>query len=470
MSETALTSLTLAQAAEGIRSGAVSPVDLTGAYLDRIAALDGRFKAFLTVFGDQAMAAARAAEGEIQAGRYRGPLHGVPYAIKDLVYTREGATTAGSKVLADFRPGFDAAVIERLNQAGAIALGKTALHEFAYGPTGVNPHYGTPRNPWGADRIPGGSSSGSAVAVSAALIPWAIGSDTGGSIRIPAALCGVVGLKPTYGRVSRFGVLGLSWSMDHVGPLARTVEDAALALSAMAGYDARDPASADQPVPDFVRGIGDVVRGLRVGVVRDYFFRNLDPEVAAAVEAAATVLAKAGATVSEVAFPLAAHSSVINQPVMLSEAATYHQGLLRKHWDMYSPMVRGRLTPGFAVTATMYLNGQRARALLTRQALDLLSQVDVLLTPTEPVGAPRIGDDTLNIEGRTEGVVNAMTRLTRPFNLTGLPAVSLPCGFTSEGLPIGLQLAGRPWDEATVLRAAHAFEQATDWHTRRPSE
>ena len=468
MSPDSLTSLTLAQAAERIRSGSLSPVELTQAYLDRIAALDGRFNAFLTVFSDQALAAAREAASEIKAGRYRGPLHGIPYGIKDLVYTRSGATTAGSRVLADFRPGFDAGVIERLNAAGAIALGKTALHEFAYGPTGVNPHYGTPQNPWGADRVPGGSSSGSGVAVSAELIPWAIGSDTGGSIRIPAAFCGVVGLKPTYGRVSRFGVLGLSWSMDHVGPLARTVEDAALALGGMAGYDRRDPASGNQPAPDFAQGINDGVRGLRVGVVRDYFFRNLDPDVAAAVETAAGVRAKAGAAVTEVALPLAAHSSVINLPVQLSEAATYHQALLRKHWDLYSPMVRSRLLPGFAVTATMYLNGQRARALLTQQARDLLTQVDVLLTPTEPVGAPRIGDDVVNIDGRAEGVVNALTRLTRPFNLTGLPAISVPCGFTSEGLPIGLQLAGRPWDEATVLRAARAFEQATDWHTRRP--
>jgi aspartyl-tRNA(Asn)/glutamyl-tRNA(Gln) amidotransferase subunit A len=384
------------------------------------------------------------------------------------VYTRNGATTAGSKVLAGFRPGFDAAVVERLNAAGAIAIGKTALHEFAYGPTGVNPHYGTPQNPWDPGRVPGGSSSGSAVAVAADLVPWAIGSDTGGSIRIPAALCGIVGIKPTYGRVSRHGVLGLSWSMDHVGPMARTVEDAALALTAMAGFDPNDPASADVPAPDFTAGIGEGVAGLRIGVVRDYFFRNVEPGVGAAVEEAARVLARLGADVTEVSFPLAAQSSVINLPIQLSEAATYHRALLAEHWGEYSPMVRGRLMPGFAVTAAMYLNGQRARALLTRQAQELLTRVDLLLTPTQPVGAPRIEDETVTIDGHSEGVVNALTRLTRPFNLTGLPAISVPCGFTGSGLPVGLQLAGRAWEEGLVLRAAHAYERAAGWYQRRP--
>ena len=461
--------LSIAETANRIWTDALSPVDVVQAYLDRIDQYDASYKAYQTVFREEALNAARQAEQDIRSGHYRGPLHGIPIGVKDLVYTKGGRTTAGSLVMADFVPDFDATIIEKLQAAGAIILGKTSVHEFAYGPTGVNPHYGTPRNPWGQDRLPGGSSSGSGVALAAGLTAGAIGSDTGGSIRIPAALCGIVGIKATYGRVSRYGVVGLSWTLDHLGPMTRTVEDAGLMLNGLAGHDPKDPASADLPVPDFTAGLRDGVNGLRVGVLRDYFFRSLDPDVQLAVEEAVRVLEGQGAQIRDVTFPLASQIAVINSPIIQSEAATYHLPKLRNNWEQLSTKLRARLLPGLAVTADIYLNAQRARALVVQQCLELMQDVDVLLAPTEPVGAPRIDDEFVTIQGRTEGVVNTLTRLTRPFNLTGFPAISVPCGFTAEGLPVGLQLASRPWEEATLLRAAFAYEQATEWHTKRPA-
>ena len=461
--------LSIAETANRIWNDALSPVDVVQAYLDRIDQYDASYNAYQTVFREEALNAARQAEQDIRSGHYRGPLHGIPIGVKDLVYTKGGRTTAGSLVMADFVPDFDATIIEKLQAAGAIILGKTSVHEFAYGPTGVNPHYGTPRNPWGQDRLPGGSSSGSGVALAAGLTAGAIGSDTGGSIRIPAALCGIVGIKATYGRVSRYGVVGLSWTLDHLGPMTRTVEDAGLMLNGLAGHDPKDPASADLPVPDFTAGLRDGVSGLRVGVLRDYFFRSLDPDVQLAVEEAVRVLERQGAQIRDVTFPLASQIAVINSPIIQSEAATYHLPKLRNNWEQLSPKLRARLLPGLAVTADIYLNAQRARALVVQQCLELMQDVDVLLAPTEPVGAPRIDDEFVTIQGRTEGVVNTLTRLTRPFNLTGFPAISVPCGFTAEGLPVGLQLASRPWEEATLLRAAFAYEQATEWHTKRPA-
>ena len=461
--------LSIAETANRIWNDALSPVDVVQAYLDRIDQYDASYNAYQTVFREEALNAARQAEQDIRSGHYRGPLHGIPIGVKDLVYTKGGRTTAGSLVMADFVPDFDATIIEKLQAAGAIILGKTSVHEFAYGPTGVNPHYGTPRNPWGQDRLPGGSSSGSGVALAAGLTAGAIGSDTGGSIRIPAALCGIVGIKATYGRVSRYGVVGLSWTLDHLGPMTRTVEDAGLMLNGLAGHDPQDPASADLPVPDFTAGLRDGVSGLRVGVLRDYFFRSLDPDVQLAVEEAVRVLEGQGAQIRDVTFPLASQIAVINSPIIQSEAATYHLPKLRNNWEQLSTKLRARLLPGLAVTADIYLNAQRARALVVQQCLELMQDVDVLLAPTEPVGAPRIDDEFVTIQGRTEGVVNTLTRLTRPFNLTGFPAISVPCGFTAEGLPVGLQLASRPWEEATLLRAAFAYEQATEWHTKRPA-
>lgn len=468
MSEQDLHYLSITEAAGRIRERSLSPVELTRAHLERIEKLDSGLNSFITIFWDGALAAAQRAEQEIAVGQYRGPLHGIPLALKDLVYTRGARTTGGSKVLAAFVPDEDATIVQRLWGAGAVILGKTGMNEFAYGPTGENAHYGSVHNPWDRDRMTGGSSSGSGAAVAAGLAAGAIGSDTGGSIRIPASLCGIVGIKPTYGRVSRRGVLALAWSLDHVGPMTRSVEDCALLLNVLAGHDPRDPASAAVPVPDYTRRLRDGVRGLRIGVVRDYFFQRLDPEVRSAVEAAIPVMEQAGAQIEEVALPLAHQSSFISSPIIQSEASAYHLPFLRTRADEYSPEVRLRLLNGLAVTGTTYANGQRARALMTEQALALFERVDLLLIPMEPVPAPRLGEESITLDGRTESVGNALTRLARPFNLTGFPAISVPCGFTAAGLPIGLQIAGRPWDEATVLRAAYAYEQATPWHERRP--
>lgn len=460
---TGLHYLTVAEAAALIKGKKVSPVELTQAYLDRTAALGGELNAFMVVLKDAALAEARRAEQEIAGGAYRGPLHGVPVAVKDLINVAGARTTGGSKILADYVPQEDAPCIEGLRAAGAVIFGKTGMHEFAYGPTGINVHYGTPRNPWDRERVPGGSSSGSGVAVAAGLCAAALGSDTGGSIRIPASLCGIAGIKPTYGRVSRQGALPLAWSLDHVGPMARSVEDCGLVLQALA----------EVPVPDVMTGLERGVAGLRLGLVRDYFFEHVDPEVSSAVEGAVSVLKSAGARIEEVSLPLVREASFINAPIIQSEALAYHLPALRTRWDDYSPQVRLRLLGGLGATGTMYANAQRARAVMVRRALELFQRVDLLLTPTEPVSAPRIDeasrpDATVMAGGRSDGVVNALTRFTRPFNLTGFPALSVPCGFTAAGLPIGLQLAGRPWDEATVLRAGYAYQQATEWHLRRP--
>ena len=460
--------LSMSDAAGRIRSGVLSPVELTEAYLDRVEQKNGHLNAYITVLSREARAEAEKAQQEIRDGRYRGPLHGIPVGLKDLIATRGVRTTGGSKILDQWIPTEDAAVVTRLREAGAIILGKLGLHEYAYGATGVNPHYGTSQNPWDRGRMPGGSSSGSGVALAAGLCAGALGSDTGGSIRIPASLCGIVGLKPTYGRVSRKGVIPLSWSLDHVGPMARWVEDAALMLNAIAGYDPADRGSTNIPVPDFTEGIRDSIRGLRIGVPRNDFFQRLDQEISDKIEEAIGVLGRLGAKVQDIDLPLVRDASFVSGQVLTCEAAAYHEPLLKKHWDRYSTAVRHRLLPGLAVTGPMYLIGQRARALLMARARGALEEVDLLLAPTTPVAAPLLDEEAVNFNGRSESVVNILTRLNRPFNVTGLPAMSVPCGFTRTGLPVGLQLAGRAWDEATVLRAAFAYEQATEWHVTRP--
>jgi len=458
----------IAQLAARLKAGTLSPVELTQATLDRIDALNPSLHAYITPMHEAALAAARAAEAAIRAGDYLGPLHGIPIALKDLVYTAGVATTGGSAIMREFTPDYDATVVRKLQAAGAIIVGKLNMHEFAYGPTGINGHYGTPTNPWNAERIPGGSSSGSGVAVATGLCAGALGSDTGGSIRIPAACCGIVGLKPTYGRVSRYGVLALAWSLDHVGPMTRTVEDAAIMLNALAGVDAKDPGSALEDAPDFTAGLQDGVRGLRIGVPRDDFFANVDPAVIERVEAAVGALSGLGAQVREVSLPLVREASAISGLVLSAEAATYHLPLLRQHWDAYGHDVRTRLLPGFTISADSYLNAQRARQLFINKMRAAFDEVDLLLYPSEPVVAPKVEDRTVTVGALTEPTTAAMTRLNRPGNVSGFPAISVPCGFVN-GLPVGLQLMGRPWEEATVLQAAQAYEQATEWHAQRPA-
>jgi aspartyl-tRNA(Asn)/glutamyl-tRNA(Gln) amidotransferase subunit A len=465
--------LTYASAAELARLIAgkqVSPVEVVRAHLERITSLDGALKAFITVTEDAALAAAREAEAAVVAGRPLGPLHGVPLGLKDHYDTAGVRTTAGSRILRDRVPAVDATVVRRLREAGMIVLGKLNMVEFAYGPEGRNPHYGHARNPWDAatHRMAGGSSSGSGAAVAAGLVPVALGSDTGGSIRIPCSLCGLTGLKPTYGRVSRAGVLPLSWSMDHVGPMTRNAADAALVLAAMAGYDAADPTSSVLPVPDYAAALTGDVRGLRVGLLRTFFLESATPEVRAAVETAARALEKAGAIVDDVALPGVRHVAAGALAVVATEAMTYHAAWLRTRRADYDPDVSTRLMTGAFVTGVHYVRGQQARALLRREVDEALARRDVLLAPATPITAPAIDERQTTLGDGPSDVRSALIRLARPFNFSGHPACALPCGFSAAGLPIGLQIVGRPFDEATVLRVADAYQRLSDWHARRP--
>ena len=453
-----------------VAAKAVSPVELTRAHLDRIASLDGGLRAYITVCADAALASARAAEAALMAGQALGPLHGVPYALKDLYDTAGIRTTGGSKVLADRVPAADATVVRRLAQAGAVLLGKLNMVEFAYGPEGLNPHYGDARNPWdaGTHRMAGGSSSGSGVAVAAGLAPGALGSDTGGSIRIPASLCGITGLKPTYGRVSRAGVLPLAWSMDHVGPMARSAADCALMLSAMAGYDPGDPSTSVLPVPDYAAALTGEVKGLRIGLLRSSFLDGAVPEVRAAVEAAAATLAAAGALVDEVSLDTVRHVPGAALAVVAVEALAYHADRLRTRASEYDPDVARRLMTGAYISGIHYVRGQQVRALVRTEVDAALARRDLLLAPATPVAAPGVAERQTTLGDGPADVRAALLRYTRPFNLSGHPACALPCGLTAGGLPIGMQLVGRPFDEATVLRAADAYQRLTDFHARRP--
>ena len=460
--------LTIAQTSKLIASRELSPVDVVEAHLNRIEDTDGRLNSFITLLADQANLAARAAEVEIEGRINRGPLHGVPIGLKDLYYTKGIRTTMGSKVLAEFVPDYDATVTRCFYDAGAILMGKLQMHEFALGGTSLNPHYGPAHNPWDITRITGGSSGGSGSAVAAGQVMGALGSDTGGSVRIPAGLCGITGLKPTFGRVSRHGVYPLAWSLDTVGPMTRTAEDAALIMNAIAGHDPQDPASADRPSEDFTQDLEEGVKGLRIGIPREYFFDIIDPEVEAAVRQAANVLDGLGAKVEEVSIPALDLPVSISSPILSAEAAEALMDHMRDRPDDLDPQVLNRLKVGAAIPAVQYLKAQRARTAFNRQIADQMKQVDLLLSATEPAGAPPIDAETMRV-GDAEELVGAMvSRLTRPYNIGGLPAITVPCGFTSEDLPIGLQLAGRAFADSLVLRAAHAYQQATDWHTRRP--
>jgi aspartyl-tRNA(Asn)/glutamyl-tRNA(Gln) amidotransferase subunit A len=464
-----LTTLTIAEASRLMMGKELSPVELTQAALERISALNPQLNAFITVLEDHASAAAKAAEQEMMSGQRRGPLHGIPIALKDLCATKGVRTTAGSKILRDYIPTDDATVTLRLAEAGTILLGKTHMNEFAYGPDGDNWHYGRVRNPWNLERLTGGSSSGSGAALAASLCLGALGSDTGGSIRIPSALCGIVGLKPTYGRVSRYGLTPLSWSLDHAGPMAKTVEDVALLLQAMAGYDAKDPGSARQLVPDYAAALSGDVRGLRIGVPREYFFDVIDPEVEGAIRQALEVLRRLGASLHDVSWPALRYVTLAALIIVLVEASAFHDTWIRTRPKDYSPDIALRLKWGLLLPASAYIKAQRLRTLLCREAAQLWRQVDVLITPATMLAAPHPSETHVRIGDRQMSTREAILRLMRPFNLTGLPAISIPCAFTSTGLPIGLQIAGRPFDEATVLRVAHAYEQQTDWHRRQPS-
>jgi len=467
MSAGELTALSLAEAGRLVRERELSPVEMTDAHLAQIGRLEPRLNAFITVTADEARRAAKAAEDEVAAGKHRGRLHGLPIAIKDLFDLASVRMTAGSRILADNVSADDSEAAARLREAGAVMLGKLNLHEFAFGATGINPHFGPARNPWDPEHITGGSSSGSGAAVASGECLAALGTDTGGSIRIPASLCGIVGLKPTHGRVSKRGVLPLSWSLDHVGPMTRTVEDAAILLDVLAGHDPSDASSADQPVSDYLASLKEGVRGMRIGIPRRFFFENVDPEVETAVRSAITLLGEMGATTLEIDVPLIDEIPGALTAIMLPEALAVHQRWMKERPDEYGDDVRYRLELGSTYLAVHYVQAQRLREMAVRAwREEVFSQIDLIATPTTPITARRIeeasSDDGLQ-------VTFSLIRFTNPLNFLGVPAISVPCGFTTEGLPIGLQLAARWWDEESLLRAAQAYEQATNWHNRRPA-
>ena len=452
-----------------VKSGEISPVEIIEAHLSRIRATEPTLNSFITLLPDEALASARQAERDIRAGRYRGPLHGIPVGLKDLFNTGGVRTTSGSRIYDTFIPAEDCTVAARFRDAGAILLGKLNMHQFAYGPTGENPDYGHMHNPWNPELVSGGSSGGSGSATAAGQCTITTGSDTGGSIRIPAALCGIVGLKPTYGRVSRHGLTPLAWSMDHPGPMVRTVEDAAISMNIIAGHDPRDVASANVPVPDYTAALTGDVNGLRVGVPRQYLESPLDPEVRRAVQASLEHLESLGADVQEVDFPEFNDAAAISTTMLMAEASACFRDLLASDGGLLYEPVRLRLEAGLFISAADYLRAQQARAVFDRAARRRLEEVDLLAGPTEPVTAPPLLQPLVQAGEHEIGTVAALTQYTRPYNITGFPAISVPCGFSGEGLPIGLQLAGRPFDEETVLRAAHAYEQSTEWHLRRPA-
>ena len=459
---------TIAEAATQLRRRKLSPVELAQRALSRIEELNPRLNAFITITAEQALREARAVEQDIRRGKYRGLLHGIPITLKDNIWTRGVRTTAGSKILKDFVPGVDADVVRRLRKAGAVLLGKTNLHEFAYGITTENPHYGPAHNPWDAAAMPGGSSGGSAVAVAAGMGFASVGTDTGGSLRIPPSFCGVVGFKPTFGRVSCNGVVPLAATLDHVGPIARTVEDAAIMLDAICESEKRRGA--------FYGAVQRASRAkkrrvkFRLGWPRDYYFSRVDGEVERAVEDAAKQFEKMGARIEEVSLPHVEASTEPSTQIALAEASEYHES--QRYFPAraadYGEDVRGRLQMGSAVRAVDYLQAQQLRELVREDFRKAFESVDGILAPTTPVAAPRIGQGTVTIRGESQPVRGALVRMNRPANFTGFPVISIPCGFTRSGLPIGMALHGAEWDEAKLLEMAFAYEQATEWHLRHP--
>jgi aspartyl-tRNA(Asn)/glutamyl-tRNA(Gln) amidotransferase subunit A len=464
------TTISIREAREAVRGGKQTAVDLLTACMDATEASDKPLNVYSSradrdVLIDQADKIDRS----LRAGVDLGFLAGIPIAIKDIFYTRDLPTTASSKVLAGNRTNHDAFSVRKLRDAGAIITGKTQTHEFAYGPTTVNEFAGPSRNPWNPNHVPGGSSGGSAIAVATGMCLGATGSDTGGSIRHPSAFCGVTGLKPTYGLISRSGVLPLSWSLDHVGAIARSAEDLAYLLQAMAGFDEDDPGSIKVPIPDYIDGIERLPKTYRIGVPREYFLDVLDEEVRAAYERSLDVFRKLGCSIENVSIPSLRYALGAEVAIISSEASCYHKAMMRERAVDVSPNVRKELDAGMVILATDYLLGQRVRRLITKEVTAVFQTIDLIATPTVPIAAPEIGQSEVVIGDTTVSVLNAIWRNAYPTNLTGSPSLCVPCGFSSRGLPLSLQLIGRNFDELSVLQAGRWFQMETDWHRQVPS-
>ncbi|MEC9272582.1 MAG: amidase, partial [Chloroflexota bacterium] len=447
----------------------VSPIEATEAYLDRIQEVDGKLNSYVTVTGEQALEAARRAEQEISIGVNRGPLHGVPMAVKDQFNTAGVLTTGGSSILKENVPEEDATVITRLKDAGAVLLGKLNMSEFAMAEIYNHP-YGTPRNPWDLERNPGTSSSGSGAATAAFLCASSLGEDTGGSIRGPANFSGLVGLRPSQGRVSRHGVLGGSWSMDIVGPISRSVEDAAITIQAIAGHDPKDTYSRDVPVPDYRKALTGDIQGIKMGVIQEHMDSpNLDPAFREAVAKAISVLGEIGASSEYTSIPLAPNAGALTMSILSVEWSNLHRKLFEENFKELDHNNKIRFLTGSIIPAQFYYKAQKIRTALRQQILEALEKVDVLVLPTGPVTAPLV-ESSPGIQSKEHALTGLAGRIsfTGPFNLAGTPALSVPCGFSSSGMPMGLQIVGRPFAEETVLKVAYAYEQNTDWRSRRP--
>ena len=465
MDKSELPFLSASELSRAIASREVSPVEVTEAYLDRIDSLDFKFNAYLTVTREMAMDAAREAEREIAAGNHRGPMHGIPVAVKDQFLSAGVRSTGGSRILADYVPEEDATVIANLKRAGAVLLGKTNLTEFAI--TGFSHRFSTPRNPWDLNAYAGGSSSGSGAATGAYLCATSLGEDTGGSIRFPATWCGLVGLRPTWGLVSRYGVMRGVWSMDTVGPISRTVEDAAITLNAIAGHDPRDTHTSTAAVPDYRAALGGGIEGLRIGVVAEQMESDLvDTDVRRVVGQSITVLGELGATVEEVSLPLSTLAGAVSGTLLAVEPANNHAKWVRESLNDYGHDDRILLLTGSVMPAQYYNKAQKLRELIRCQVLQALGSYDALVFPTAGRGAQPVEDDPPVTSKETTSRLPFL--FTRLFNLASCPAMSVPCGFDDNGMPVGLQIGGKPFSEETLFRIAHAYEQATDWHTRRP--
>jgi aspartyl-tRNA(Asn)/glutamyl-tRNA(Gln) amidotransferase subunit A len=468
LNDEAICTSTIAELSSKIRNGEISPIDLARLYFQRIKRLDGVLKSYITLAENQATEQATKAKQLISEGKYKGPLHGIPVAVKDVFFTEGLTTTYGSKIMANYVPQCDATAIARLKEAGAILIGKHNLSEFAGDATNQNPHFGDCRNPWDTSKIPGGSSGGSAAAVAASLCVVSLGGDTGGSVRIPASLCGVVGLKPTYGRISRYGSMTESWSLDHVGIMARSVLDSAFILESISGHDPNDPTSSNKPVPDCSSRLSTDLHGVKIGCISEYAeSQYLQNEVKKSFHNALEVLTKQGATIEEISVPWIIHSKAITFVIAASDAAAELWPLVKDRLDDVTYNVRVFLEYGKLVPAEDYVRAQKMRSTLVDETRRLLKTYNLLVSPTTPSVAPTVDEfDTSQGEGAREKLVE----FTTLFNATGIPAISVPCGFSGSKLPIGLQIAGRPFDELSVLNAAYAYEQNTPWHNQHPEE
>ncbi|WP_042351651.1 Asp-tRNA(Asn)/Glu-tRNA(Gln) amidotransferase GatCAB subunit A [Bacillus massiliigorillae] len=459
---------TISELAPLIKNKEVSPVEVTRAVIDQIETLNNKLNAYINVTVDKALEQAEVAEKEVLSGNYRGPLHGIPMAIKDNIYFANEVTTMGSKIHKEFVSKDNATVVTKLKEAGTIFTGKLNLHEYAWGATNNNPHFGPCRNPWDLERISGGSSGGSGVSTASHMTIAALGTDTGGSIRIPSSFCGITGLKPTHGLVSKYGAFPLGWSLDHIGPMAKSAKDAAYILEAISGYDAKDPTSVNRAIPSYSNELTGSIKGLKIGINEEYFFNNVDAPIEKTVRNAISSLEKYGATIEVVKLPTLSYVEYAEMITIITEASAIHHDNLIKREEDFGDDVRFLLKLGEIPSAVDYLQAQQIRLQLNREFKDLFTKVDVLITPTHPVLPPKIGQDMVSLNGTEVSFLDQIIRFTGPFNLTGLPAVTVPCGFVNN-LPVGMQIVGPAFKEGRILNVAHALEQIHPEFSQTPS-